>query len=69
MESLKISHIRDYPKEKCKFMVNNQCAKRNIYRNCVLPRCCGICPKADYCEELCEPIINKWSEEDFNNEL
>lgn len=51
---MEINKIRE-ERYKCELFIYNMCKDRSQeIRNCVLPRCCGICTKLDYCDGICE---------------
>ncbi|MFA5395307.1 MAG: hypothetical protein WC346_04735 [Methanogenium sp.] len=44
----------------CDNFIENCCKDRDCkQRNCLLPRCCTICPKVDYCVGICEFLKTK----------
>ncbi len=46
-----------YATNECENFFHNMCKVRDkSLRDCVLPRCCAICPENDDCKGLCTPL-------------
>lgn len=59
------NNIHDYIEKNCENFLFNMCKVRNkSHRNCVLPRCCAICPELLYCEGKCVFIKDLIKKED-----